>query len=496
MRKLLFCSALFLLMSACGNDEIRENAPDIPPVPPVIIAEDPGFANDLPVTEPFEEPDPLEAGIPPFNEYFISLDFEPETRTIRGMERVIYTNRHDAALSELVFRVPLNAAGYALMDISHVSQDNEELPFSLDETVLTIVLIRPLEPNETIQLRIQFETSIPPAAHRTGSNAYAVWGGAFLPVEAVFGEGGWHTEPFYQVGNPFLLDVASYTVEITTPLGYIVAGSGTKTETDLDNHKVTTFTAHMSRDFAFAISPYFRRASQVTPSGVEISLYHYTPDLPTEHILNAAMETIMFFEETVGAYPHSHLGIVETDMFRNGVHFSSVIFMESNHLRTSSNLTSLRNEIGRQWFSVIIGSNPVEEPWLNAGLAHFLHEGLLGQPQELRDMIERSHRDLVSNPIQNENIRRIATSLSHYESWIEYFRIQHRKAQIMFYALYREMGEENFKDLLREYYRQFAFRIAASTDFISLAEEIHGSSLGDFFDYWLNAEELPELPAR
>jgi hypothetical protein len=115
-------------------------------------------------------------------------------------------------------------------------------------------------------------------------------------VEAVYGTNGWHTEPYYPIGSPFILDAANYIVEISTPVEYWVAGTGTKTETYLEDRKITTFNANMVRDFAFAVSPYFMRESIVTPSGsVEIHLYHYTEDLPMEHILNTAVSAMVFF---------------------------------------------------------------------------------------------------------------------------------------------------------------------------------------------------------
>ena len=524
MRRYIFLIALIWLITACGNGELQENEPEIP-APPVIIAEH-HQEEYIPQEEP-DEPIPEPVDIPIVNEYFITMEFEPETRTIRGIETVRYTNRTDTTLSELVFRIPLNAWApnaivpvvnmepitpypiefhnrifrhghdYGFMDILHISHDNEGLDFVLWDTILTITLPRPLEPDETTQLSIQFQASIPKIAHRTGANDHAVWAGAFLPQEAVFGPNGWHTEPFYPMGSPFILDVANYTVEITTPIGYVVAGTGTKTETYLDDYLITTFTAQMTRDFAFAISPYFRRSAQVTPSGlVEIVLYYYTPTLPVDHILNVAVEVIVFFEETIGTYPYPQLSIVETDMFRNAEKFSSIIFMDSGHMRTSQHLSSLRHEIGHQWFSVIVGSNPIEEAWLNGGLTHFLQSGLLNYPQDLRTVIEREHSDLMQQmpSIRNENNRRLTTRISSYETWADYFRIQHRKAKIMFYALYREMGEGNFRYLLREYYRRFAFQIATGEDFRALAEEIHGSSLDWFFDYWLYTTELPNLP--
>jgi len=513
MRRLIFFIILLAAMAACGSDGNIENMPEIS-VPPIIIA-DVDTPEDLPILVVDDTPLP-EPDIPTINEYTISLDFEPETRMVFGMQSVRYTNRTDTVFNELVFRAHLNAwdgsetpyttefeerifrrgRDYGFMEISHVSQDNEELSFILRGTVLTIRLARPLEPDETIHLNIQFEAYIPAISHRIGANEQAVWiGGAFLPVEAVFGPGGWHREPYYPVGRPFIQGVANYIVDITTPIGFTVAGTGTKTENYLYDRKITTFTAHLARDFAFAISPYFHRSGITTPSGVGINLYHYTPDLDVERILYVAAEAVLLFEETVGPYLYPNLCIVETDMFRAGEAFSSIIFMDSNHLRTSPTLHSLRNEIGRQWFSIIIGGNPVEEAWLNGGLTLLLQENLLGQP-ELRSLIERDYIDLQEwqHLIYNEDSRRIASRINSYERWTDYFRIQHRKARIMFYALYQEMGQENFMYLLREYYRQFAFQIATSRDFMELAEEIYGRSLRTFFTDWLYTTDLPDLP--
>ncbi|MCL2016272.1 MAG: M1 family metallopeptidase [Defluviitaleaceae bacterium] len=503
--------------TACGDAVPPEELADVP-VPPVIIA-DISETPELPILL-IEDPPPAETiVIPLFNDYFVSLDLNEETRQMHGMQSVTYTNRTSFPLTELVFRVPLNAwrafepvqpfpdeffnrifrqgKTYANMNIVLVSHGNDVLDFQLSGTVLTITLPIPLEPNETIQILIQFDAIIPNMAHRTGSNSHTIWGGAFLPFEAVFDGTEWHTEPFYAMGNPFLLNTVNYVVEINTPINYIVAGPGTKTQVSLEEESrmITTFNAPMIRDFAFAISPHFQRATTTTPAGQEIILYHFTADIDTERILGVASESVTFFEETIGPLPYQQLNIVETDMFRNAENFSAVIFMDSNHLRTSQTLTSLRNEIGHQWFSVVVGTNPIEEAWLSGGLVMFLHEGLLGEPQALRTAMEREQNYLISRQgvVENDYLRRISNSIAVYESWLDYFRIQHRKSQLMFYSLYHEMGEENFRHLLREYYNRFAFSRADSTEFIALAEEIHGRTLQRFFYFWLNTTQLPNL---
>ena len=426
---LLAILAILLTLAACGNGR-QENSPLVT-LPPVIIADNAQISHHSHTSQSEGLLIP-ELDIPPFNEYTVFLDFEPGLRIIRGIESLRYTNRTGRYIDTLFFRVPYN-----FMDILHISKDNEELIYTVDETVLAVELSRSIEPDETIQIHIQFEAAIPKSALRIGANDRAVWAGGFLPTEEV---------------SPFVLDVANYAVEITTPIGYTVAGTGIKTETYLDDQKITAFTAQMTRDFAFAISPYFQRTTTMASSGVvEIILYHYSPNLPTEHILSAAEETINFFEETVGVYPYAQLSIVETDMAGYGEKFSGIIFMDSNYLHTSQSLSILRHELGRQWFSVIIGGDPVQEPWLNRSLAYFWSSRLF------------------------------------QHDWPRNFPLnQYQQASFMFHALYQEIGEENFLSLLREYFRQYAFRIASMSDFIALAEEIHESSLQDFFDYWLN----------
>ena len=480
-----FIILIALILTGCAGHHTPEN--DVP-IPSVIFAE---AAMPLQPILPAEEPIQPEPDIPPFNEYIISMEFEPETRIIRGIESVRYTNRSPYFLDELIFRAFLSH-----MDIHHVFWDNEELDFSLNGTILSIQLPRYLEPDETMQLRIQFEAYIPTGIGRIGANEQAIWAGAFLPVEAVLGSRGWHTESYYPIGSPFILDVANYIVEIITPIGYVVAGTGTKTEEYLDDKKVTSFTAPMTRNFAFAISPYFQTATRLTYSDREIRLYHYTPNLPIEHILDVAEESMTIFEQTIGAYPFPQISIIETDIFRPGESFSSVIFIDGNPLRLSSSLSGLRTGIGKQWFSVIIGNNQIDEAWLSGGLTLLVQDGLLDYPDELRSLIEWERGYLYNwqHLIYNEDSRRIISRISDYQNWTDYIRIQYRKARIMFYALYVELGSEVFFELLREYFRQYAFKIATAQDFMTLAEELHENDLQDFFNYWLNTTEIPELP--
>lgn len=462
--------------------------------------------------EPEIEPPPPD--IPIYNEYNISLEIDPSARTVQGISHIEFTNRADIPLDTIVLRVYLNAFGedvspppffpelewrvfpnepdFGYMDIQYAFADNEPLDFILDETILTLNLAEPLKPNTTIQLLLQYNAQIPQMAHRTGSNDYAMWFGMFLPTLAVFGEDGWHTESHYPAGSPFLLETANYRVEITTPSRYVVVGTGLRTEEvigDTDT-KITHFTAHQARDFAFAISPYFQNARISTESGIDIHFYYYTETLLIDEILEISRRTFEHFEEQIGAYPLGHLTIVETDLVEDSFSFSQIVFVDSWYLNRGGRYWGVAHGIGNQWFANIIGTNRTLSPWLTDGLTRFVQAPIFyPTPESLRARMERDH---VS--IEDRTTLFLYRGLYASPNRAHYAHTHGRKAMLMFYALNHHMGDELFREFLSEYYQQFSFNIATAENFIELAEEIYGNSLHDFFYEWIHKGTVPELP--
>ena len=512
---IFICLVLFAVcFSACGSQPPASETAG-PTAAAVTETAQPETEADQP-PDPAEEPPPQE--IPLYDEYNIELEIDPVTRIVTGFERIRFTNRTGAPLSEIVVRVWFNAFNeretrkpyfesfygkifalgedFGYMDILHVSAENNELEFALEKTVLTVALDTPLEADHTIQLKIQFDAYIPKIAHRTGANENAIWCGMFLPVLAVYGEDGWHTEPYYPAGDPFFLESANYTVEISTPVEYDVAGTGDKTEEIMEDNLVTTFNARMVRDFAFALSPAFTEAEAVTESGVNIHFYYYSDGLDIEKIMDTALRSMAFMEEEVGFYPYKQLSIVETDMFvSGGMEFSMMVFMDSAYLRRSRSFSSITHETAHQWFYNIVGNDQISEAWLDEGITKFLEDMFFCETEdELREKMEGDYVLLkgVHDGIANEQ-RIIASGIAGYGEWNDYYQIKYAKAKLMLYSLRHVMGAEHFSRLLAEYFKAFSFRVATGTDFIAMAEEIHGESLKTFFDQWLYSDTLPEF---
>ena len=66
---------------------------------------------------------------------------------------------------------------------------------------------------------------------------------------------------------------------------------------------------------------------------------------------------------------------------------------------------------------------------------------------------------------------------------------------MVFYALYREVGEDTFWEILREFNTRFRHGNASTDDLIEVASDVSGTDLADFFQAWLFDETPPPLPA-
>jgi hypothetical protein len=506
----IFFLIMIIALSSCGK-AVPVTSESVAASPPPPMPEQ--AAEPVATSPPVPEPTANAEQVPAYNDYNVALDINPVTRIVHGIQRFNFTNRSGRPLTNVVMRIYLNAfkedyqpapyfadfsdriflngIDYGYINILSVSVETREAEFATDGTVLTIQLSEALEPDQTTQINLQFEAYVPKIAHRTGANDNAMWCGMFLPVLAVHDGDRWRTDPYYPAGDPFMLDTANFTVEITTPPEYFVAGCGLMKEELLEDKKVTTYTAKLTRDFAFAVSDKYKTAETVTAAGITVRLYYYTEAIAIDAVLDAAKRSIEYFEQTVGTYPflNGNICIVETDMFVSGVEFSKIVFMDSARLMQTQDFYNLMHQMGHQWFYNVVGSDQINEPWLDEGLIMYVQE-------RLGHATEEEYLTKLANDYEiyiNRGGQALADGIGAYESWADYYNIHYSKAKLMFYALNRLIGDEAFWQCVRQYYQTYSFRIATGADFISTAEQAYGESLTDFFDEWLKGDVLPRI---
>jgi len=459
---------------------------------------------------------------------------------VTGVEKIKVINPSNDTFNKVYINVPLNAFSenasvqpvfdefldkaypngkdYGYMNFNNIYVDGEAVNYNLNETVLCIDLPEPLPPGESTEIRLELEAKIPVMNNRTGSDGSNMWFGNFIPLLAVHDTEGWHTDPYYPVGDPFFARASNFDVTVTTPAGYTAAGPGIPVVTDNDDKVSTEFTLKLARDFAFSLSRDYSSSTLTTSSNIEISLYTFSDNVRdqatdtesdqatdtassqvtntarAQEILSLASRSLEYYSNLLGAYPYSQLVITETRLFnKGGMSYPGVIFIDSDYMSApDDDFASITHAIGNQWFYNIIGSNQIENAWMDEGLDSFVQEGFMLDGTELDIKMEDAY-DSLKHTISQITPNTLHSSLGEFKSWSDYNSIQNIRAELMFYSLYKKIGKEAFNSFLVEYNRRYSFRIASPGDLIQTAEDISGMNLSAFFDAWINNPELPPL---
>jgi aminopeptidase N len=145
------------------------------------------------------------------------------------------------------------------------------------------------------------------------------------------------------------------------------------------------------------------------------------------------------------------------------------------------------HELAHQWFGDSVSLENWSDIWLKEGLATYAEWLWLrrGEGVEAVSVIAAGHRQRL---IQDAPIGLPEADNLHSDATYE-------GGALVFHALRLQVGDEAFFEILRTYHARFGDGSASTQDFISVAEEISGQELAEFFEAWLYDDEAPPLPA-
>ncbi len=451
----------------------------------------------------------------------VEAAFHPDTASLEVWQHMTLLNRTGAALNEAVLRTWPNAfqspdtspcatdglyescypAGFssgALVMAEAVAAmeggDGEVVAYRYTDdakTVLSLPLPASWRAGAQVELTLRYTVQIPQAAYRFGrQNGFWALGNAFA-IPAVWQNGGWRTDEYAPVGDPFLSDCANYTVSVTAPDGYRCVGSGwPETEPADGGQTLYRFHARAVRDFALVISDRFQTV-QAMEDGVLVSVSASSAASARE-ALGYARQALRCYSERYGEYPYQSLSLAEIDFPMGGMEYPAMAMIASSQL--SAGGASLEwvvaHEVAHQWWYAVVGSDPVNQAWQDEALCEF---SLLDYVETVYGLSRRKELEATRiEPAMRVTVPRGVTPgapLSYFSSMSEYSLVVYNRGAAMLCALDRAM-EGGLDGFLKAYYRRYAFSRASREDFEALLSSETGEDFAplitDYLDTYIH----------
>jgi len=452
--------------------------------------------------------------------YTINLILNDDN-TINGDMTVSYRNNYDIELREVKFHLYPNAfregavfkpideindiyhafpngVSYGGLEILSVKVNNVAVEFIIDgedKNILTVPLTRKLMPGNAADIDIEFVLTLPNVRHRFGHSAGVINLGNFYPIAAVYQNGGFVTDPYYSMGDPFFSCVADYEVSITAPSNLTVALSGKKSSQELDGGLTkTTSTLSNARDFAIVLGEFEVLTASYNDTEIR---YYFLNDSTAENSMAAALASIKTFSELFGEYPYCTFSVVQTPFLHGGMEYAGLVLI-SDRLTGDDRIEVIVHEAAHQWWYAIVGNDQVAHAWLDESLAEistslfFYYNPQFNISYDNRLANALTYYSLFNSiNAQNPNfITRMDRPLGDFNSALEYTQLVYVKGHIMFDTLRTLIGHDAFIGALKSYYEANKFGIATPKHLISAFESATNIALGPFFNSWLSGETL------
>jgi Peptidase family M1 domain/Omp85 superfamily domain len=388
--------------------------------------------------------------------------------------------------------------------------DNKALAFGFDpenQTALILRLPEPVEPGQSVTVRLNFVMKLPARKGRWGQ-----WDGVttlcqWLPVVAVHDSKGFHPTPFIPWHQPFYNEAGHYTVRVVLPCDQKLAGSSAeKSVTDMgDGWKTIEFEPACLRDFALVASSRFQEW-WAEADGVKVRCLAFPEhEFYAKALLDAACKAIPVYNHWFGRYPYPQFTIVEACFGWNGNECGGLVMIDDRmfrmpHLASHYPTYLLQHELCHQWWYNVIGTNGYAETWMDEGPAtyfsHRLNDKLMGVNNQLLeypkglDWLPNIHREDLRNysylgARKRGDIHPTVQNMEKYGHLVNLSAAAYDRGSKVIGLIEERLGEAAFLEFCRHIFRKYQFRILLVHDFQHELEEMTGRSWEDFFQQWV-----------
>lgn len=468
-----------------------------------------------------------------FSSYSIKVKLDIHKKLLKATQIIRWENPTDMPASELYFHLYPNAfsnkrteflTGKRISNssLSHiyinqvlVNNRSKKLTYKLpqvenpfDSTVAKIVLDKPINKNDSVEIVFSYEVKIPKAYSRFGYDAnenfffFAQW----FPKLGVYENGKWICEPYHPF-TEFYSDFSNYSLDITIPNGFVLASSGEVKEKTVEKGN-TTYKVEQKNIHNFAwlaakdVLNFTETIKAKNNSATEVHyILQQTNEDAKDRVRDAVKNAFIYFDKNIGKYPYKTLTVIDAPVKAgkiSAMEYPALFTFSKEYFSpqfTKDVEEVILHEFSHQYFYGIVANNETSEAWLDEGFAEYLSRKILQKKYgerfasfKLFGYLPIPGMELLS--IENIPFLYMLTEISKpFEADLlavyypyatfgslsdtsyqlldkrVYQSVSYAKGALFLYALEKYLGEQKLFFILRQYFNRFKFRHPSADDF-------------------------------
>lgn len=402
----------------------------------------------------------------------------------------------DARVKDRISKLGPDEIGYQRVQSVTINGAKQQL--KEHETILEVVLAKPIMPRTKITMDVVFEAQVPVQIRRSGrDNAEGVrysmsqW----YPKVVEYDYQGWNANPY--IAREFYGVWGDYDVNISIDKDYFVAAGGdllnandigrgyanTTPKPAGANGKITwKWQANNVHDFMWAADPEYKMTTRTVANGPLIRVVYKANEAMEDRWQKVADTTALAYPiiaKTFGPYPYKTYTFIQGG--DGGMEYPMATLLKSASIGTAI------HEWMHSWYQMMLGSNEALYPWMDEGFTDYatsrVSAEMRGRTGFAAEGSYRSYFNLARSGMEEP----ASTHADHYNTNFAYSAAAYSKGAVFLAQLGYIIGEKVRDQVLLDYYYQWRFKHPNPNDFIRVAEKRSGMELDWYKEYWINS---------
>ncbi|MCA6489480.1 MAG: M1 family metallopeptidase [Chitinophagaceae bacterium] len=402
----------------------------------------------------------------------------------------------DERVKDRISKLTPNEIGY--QRISQLTINSVPQKLKDHETILEVILTKPVLPKSKINIDLQFEAQVPLQIRRSGRDnkegiRYSM--SQWYPKMVEYDYQGWHANPY--IAREFYGVWGDYDVQITIDKNYLVAAGG-----DLLNPQETGFgypggeaakvpagekitwkwQANNVHDFMWAADPTYKLITRNLSNGPLIRIVYKKVDsleVNWQRLADSMVSAYPIIARTFGAYPYKTYTFIQGG--DGGMEYPMATLIKSASIGTAI------HEWMHSWFQMMMGTNESLYPWMDEGFTDYATNRVMAEMKRQTGFYYngsyRSYFALVRSGYEEP----ASTHSDHYNTNYAYSVASYSKGAVFLAQLGYIVSDSVLDKILLSYYNTWRFKHPNPNDFIRIAEKESGMELDWYKEYWINS---------